>query len=203
MGFLYSRTCTDLPFKHLHSCFFSADGNTVLYCTKGKETFLIKALLLYLCASLVSKTLVSQKLFNIDAFYSVSSSMLLWLHTTHMTHTHMQKLFTHHVKSDSPSRISWLSPPWRLSCEGPAVSLADVWTSSWSSELLRLPLADPSDATAAPQAPLSALTARQHFPSTKQLPHPEPLPLCISQQVDANKNKPVPLSPNPSAMPPH
>lgn len=58
--------------------------------------------------------------------------------------------------------------------------------------LLCLPLACPSDATAAPRAPLSDLTARQPFPFMKQLPHPEPLHCVFPSNCMQTKTTPSP-----------
>lgn len=45
------------------------------------------------------------------------------------THTHTAFHHFKQKKSDSPSRISWPTPPWRVSCEGPAMSPSDDRTS--------------------------------------------------------------------------
>ena len=151
-----------------------------------------------------------KKPFTSDALYSLSGYMLLTLPTkcipTH-THTHTTQDPFRHLKSDSPSRISWPSPPWRISCGGPSY----VRTSSWrrprramlaSPRLLRVAARRPgrggsgsgrgrgSNATAAPPAPL---------PPRKQLPHPGPLHRTFPSNRAHKQQQQLPVAVSPNA----
>lgn len=152
-----SMSCSDLSLKHQlpHSNLFLL-SNDVEIKTKNQGQCLslnliqssvmynLGVLIWYICAPPnVSKaprpesTIDLTKLLNSDALYILKQATCsshciqnISLHTH--THTLTGSPF-HHLKSNSPSRTSWPTLPWRVSCEGPEVSPADDRTSFWSS----------------------------------------------------------------------
>ena len=151
------------------------------------------------------------KLFHSDALY------ILW-HAHHIsykmhpppahmqlhTHTHTHKQKTAH-SHPSPSRISWPSPPWRVSGEGPSMSPSNDRTSSWSRawQLVSLSSSEcrPGDVAAAPPASHSLLwqpASLSHLLWGRchtQSHYTGYFPATASK----HKQPPVPLSPTPAA----